>query len=555
MGLAVGADLVGKLLGGVNLADIQSLGQVSLGVVDTAAIQVTGQQHHIQQMRRAEEVGSAGALVLLTGIQCGGDNGLGIDIVLTEVGAGIAALELGLGGFDVHIVVDGVQVVIVPDRADMLLLDLHLVPLFTAVADHDGSGDFLIQVLPHHAILVLHHIEIGDVDDVVPVQGILAVNGLGVGGALDQLHVAGSLLQVALAVAVGAQVAATSIHLTGADAADGALVGLLHDYAHPALVTLKQFRIARAQILIVREESLDVVDAVLQFLILLGINAQSGLEAAHAGGFGHRDDALLVRMAQHGVLGVFLVENIVLHGVVSSFRVIVFLLVGVVLVLCIIARLALGERPTNQPIHHGFLLLGHAVHHILDVLIIAIFFLAVVGIALLVIVVLLIVGGVREGDFLGGGEDEFLLGAFAVSQIYKIDERAGVCARHNQTDLADHTMNHIAVLLFQLVGIDGQGLYIPMLDQEFGRFAALGLVEGTVGIYAICPVFQQGMSQNVGGIVVLVVPYQRDHSSITILECVLLDGPSIGADKVVSGCPAAKVTFQLHFELLPPSVL
>ena len=158
------------MLSGVNVVDIQRLSQIALGVIDTAAVQIPGQQHHIEQMGIAVEVGRSGTLVLLSGVQSGGDDGLGIDVVIAEVVRGVSALKLLLGGVHIHGVVDGVQVVIVPDRADVLLIDLVLVALLTAVADHDGHRQLLVQRLAHHAVLVLHHIEIGDVDLVIPVH-------------------------------------------------------------------------------------------------------------------------------------------------------------------------------------------------------------------------------------------------------------------------------------------------------------------------------------------------------------------------------------------------
>ena len=83
----VGAGQTLELLSGVQLVDVQRGSQISLGVVDAAAVGVAGQQHHIHQMRRAEEVGSAGTLELLAGVERGRDDRLGVDVVLAETGA------------------------------------------------------------------------------------------------------------------------------------------------------------------------------------------------------------------------------------------------------------------------------------------------------------------------------------------------------------------------------------------------------------------------------------------------------------------------------------
>ena len=212
-------------------------------------------------MRRAEQIGRAGALELLTGVQGGGDDGLGVDVVLAEVHVGAGALDLIPGGLDIHVIVDSVEVIVVPDGADVLLGDLLLVGLVTAVTDHDGDGDLLVEGHLHDAVLVVDHIEIGDVDDVVPVHGIPDVDGLGVGGALHELHVTGGSLALALLVTMGPDVVAAGIHVLGADAADRALVDLAHDHADPALVPGDELGSAGLQILVLGEQSLDVVDA------------------------------------------------------------------------------------------------------------------------------------------------------------------------------------------------------------------------------------------------------------------------------------------------------
>ena len=104
-----GAGQTLELLSSVQLVDVQRGSQISLGVVDAATVGVAGQQHHIHQMRRAEEVGSAGALELLAGVKGSRDDRLGVDVVLAETGSGAGTLKLIAGSLDVHIIVNGVE--------------------------------------------------------------------------------------------------------------------------------------------------------------------------------------------------------------------------------------------------------------------------------------------------------------------------------------------------------------------------------------------------------------------------------------------------------------
>nr|DAG09080.1 MAG TPA: hypothetical protein [Caudoviricetes sp.] len=555
MSLVINADLTLKLLGSVEIAHIQSRGQISLGVIDTAAIHITGQQHHIDQMRRTEEVGGASALILLAGIQSGGNDCLSIDVVLAEAHISLAALELCAGLLDVHIIVNGVKIVVVPNRANMILRNLHLIVGLTAVTNHDRSGNFLVQILPHSSILVLDHIEIGDIDDVVTVQGVSAVNGLRIGGTSDNTHIAGANLALALLIAVSTDIILAGVDLTGTDTADGALMNLLHNYSDPALVTGNTLRGAGTQILEIREQALNIVNTMLE-LILLSIDLHSGAQAAHALALGQIEDVHSIRMAQDIIPSILILKHIVLHGLVSSLVVFGFVF-GVFFIVVIPIGVKPFHRGADQCVQNSPLLLGHTVNHVLDGLF-------ALGILLFLVVLRLIILGlmnqrrlVRSGeerDRLIGRQNHFLLSAFAMSHIHEFDESARVCAGDDETDLTDNAVHNILVgCLLQPVGIDRQGCDVPVLHQQLGCLTTLRIIEGTIGINAVLAILQKCVAKNVGGFVVLVVPNQGNRLPITILECVMADRPSISADKIVSGSPATKVILRVHFELFPPS--
>ena len=297
-------------------------------------------------------------------------------------------------------------------------------------------------------------------------------------------------------------------------------------------------------------------------LVLLSVDLQSGLKAAHAVALGQSKNVSAVGVAQNGVLSVFVLETIVLHGLVSSLGFVRFLVGVVVIVVAPVPLALLGIQflhgRADQGIHDRSLLLGHAVHHVLDGLLILRLLLFSVVLRLVLFLAIPRAGlmnkrgllvGAEQGNGLVGGQDHLLLAAFAVGHIHKVNKGAGICPGDHQADLPDDAMRHIlAGGLLQPIGVNGQGRDVPMLDQHLSRLAGVGLVECAVGVNAVLPVLQKGVAQDVARFVVLVVPNQGNRLPVAILECVMADGSSVRADKVVPGRPATKVILQVHFE-------
>ena len=144
-----------------------------------------------------------------------------------------------------------------------------------------------------------------------------------------------------------------------------------------------------------------------------------------------------------------------------------------------------------------------------------------------------------------------------MSQIDKVDECSGISAGDHKAQLLDVTMHHISALLLQAIGKDGQGVHITVLHDQLGRLTGSGVVEGTVSVNAILAVFQQRMAQNIGRVVVLMIPDEGDGLSVAMRERITADGAAITAHKVIARRPAAEVVlkFLLHFDCCPPSVL
>ena len=151
----------------MNGANIESRGKVGLRIIDTTTVQVASEQHYIQQMRSAVQVGSAATFVVFTSIQSSCDDSFCINVVFTEVGIGVSTLKFGSGGFDINIFMDGVEISIIPDRTDVIFMDLISIAVFTTVTNQDGQSNVFFQIAAHNAIQPIDNIEFGDIDDII----------------------------------------------------------------------------------------------------------------------------------------------------------------------------------------------------------------------------------------------------------------------------------------------------------------------------------------------------------------------------------------------------
>ena len=564
LGLAVrsSTSLTLELLRRNDLTDIQSRSQITDLVIDAATIQVTGKQHDIDQMRRAVEVGSARALILLTSVQQRLDHGFCINVILAEISGSVGALKRALHAGNVDISMNGVQLVIQPDRADLILSNLTVSTNLTTIADHDSRCQLLVQIHTVDAVQVLHHIKVLNIDDVVTVKLALHIHGLRIGSSVEQLDVADITLLSALLVTLGTKsLNVTQVSLTSTDTGNRALVNLLQNLIHPTLVSGKQFRSTGTDILVLREQGFNTVDTMSQntVRILLCINVHSSTETADAVGLGHRNDACLVSMRQNlGLLLLIVVKDIVFHCVI--------LLIGFRFVVGIVLGFLFGfafESLCDKCIHDILLLLRHGIDHIsnrlLVVLLLFLVFsrLVLFGILLLFLVfrIILRFRRMRKTERHSGIDDSLIIGHFAVLQ-HRVDKRTRISTLMHQAHLANTAMQHIRTSLLKLIGVNGQSTDVTVLNKDLRNFTISGVIEKAVGVNTFLTVLKPCMTENITRTVVLMIPDQRDFNAVVILKGVPTNYSSIGTLKVVSGCPAAEITSlnrkrSTHFEIPP----
>ena len=293
-----------------------------------------------------------------------------------------------------------------------------------------------------------------------------------------------------------------------------------------------------------------------QFIItvsggLLGIDGESGPQAANAVLLGQSDDtAPGLGMHQDGIVGPILLENVVLHSIVSSFR---FVAGGI----------TLHEGPAEHVVYDPLLLIGQRVVDIADSLVLlglllggrlllrGLFLLSrgfLLGRLLLLAAI-----GMSEAQRLTSVDDGLFIALLAMSHD-GVDERSGVSPGQDKAQLPDIAVGNEIALLLELVGEDRQSVDVAVLHRLLHHLAVGGVVEVAVGIHALIPLLQDGVSQNKAGIVVEVVVDKRDFLPVIVLKRTFHDGEAVRASEVSSGCPTAEITRMLHFDCFPPSM-
>ena len=498
-------------------------------------------------MRRAVEVGSAGTLILLTSIQQRLNHGFCVNVILAEISGSVGTLKRALHAGNVDISMNGVQLVIQPNRADLILSDLTISTDLTTITDHDSRSQFLIQIHTVNTIQVLHHIEVLNIDDVVTIKLTLYIHGLRISRSVEQLNIANITLLGTLLITLGTEsLDVTQISLAGTDTGDRALMNLLQNLVYPPLVSGKQFGSTGMNILVLGEQGFNTIDAMSQntVRILLCVDVHSSTKTADAVGLSHRNDACLVSMRQNlGLLLLIVVKDIVFHCVI--------LLIGFRFVVGIILGFLFGfafESLCDKCIHDILLLLRHGIDHISNRLFIVL-------LLFLVFWIILRLRRMRKTERHSGIDDSFIVGHFAVLQ-HRINKCTGVSALMHQAHLANTSMQHIRSSLLKLIGVNGQSTDVTVLNKDLRNFTISSIIEKAVGVNTFLTVLKPCMTENITRTVVLMIPDQRDFNTVVILKGVPTNYSSIRTLKVVSGCPAAEITSlnrkrSTHFEFPP----
>ena len=501
---------------------------------------VLQQEHLGQGILGGEQGGGAGTLVLLAGAQDALDGGLVLVLHGSQTGSG-------------HLHLDGKQVCVVEHRADAVLVHLVLAGSGAAVTDQDGTGDLLVQLQAHLALQPCNDVETGDVNDVVAVHLLLLVDGGGAGGAAQQAKDL-FLLEVTLDVALGTCILLGQVSEHALEAAEGDVMHSAHHLADPGLVLVDDAgRVV--QHLVVGEQPLHVVDAVAQVGQLLTGDVRVLESRLHgAAALGTLDNSVDVADAvlQHG-LGGIIVKHILLHGRILLTVIVLFT----------------GRNRTNDCVYYFFLLLRQGVEHIRNGLFLAhVLFVRHFGFLLCCFVVGHGIAAVRTvckvfkrvalGVHAMGQAQAVLvidkgLAALVIligAVLYHlVDERTRVAACQYEAHFPDKAVFHGLTHLLQTVGIDGKSAQVAVLHASLSRPAGVRIVELGVAVYALGPVLQQTVADDIVHARVIVVVHHRHGLAVALLKGVRRDGQSIVTAGVGLRGPTAAIVIDSHFEI------
>ena len=285
-------------------------------------------------MRSNEQIRGTGALIILSCIQNGIDHGLCDDVVLTKVSRGIGSLKFFLSSCDIEINVNGVQIIIQPNRSDVIRRNLAFISVVSAITQHDCSCQLFIEHQAVDVVQVYHIVEIGDVNDIISMQRTLYVHSLRVCSSANQLEVASLLLLFSLSIAFSLKsIDVTDIYLASSDSGNRTLMNFVHYRCDPTLIVSNQLRCTRTYILVFREQkcyiaisclSKSACKSIMLKCILISIDLQCGLECSYLACLCQLKDFLLVCVRQKAlIIALVSVKNVVFHIVISSFRFII----------------------------------------------------------------------------------------------------------------------------------------------------------------------------------------------------------------------------------------
>ena len=252
------------------------------------------------------------------------------------------------------------------------------------------------------------------------------------------------------------------------------------------------------------------------------------------------DDSLHIGMAENVFLLFILIKYIMLHVFISSFRIFIIFVVF------------FFERLSNKRIHNILLFFSHRLDDVADGLFIVgflffdfIFFL--VGFVIIIFTFRRI--GMAQRKFFSSVDNSFFIRLFAVHDN-RINRRSGISASQNKTYFANITVKYIIHVLFQLICINGKSINIAMLHKKFSGLSRFRFIKLTICINTFVTILQKSVAKNVVGIVMLVVPYERNLLPIIFFECVFHNCSAIRTFKIGFCGPSTKIILHFDFYLL-----
>nr|DAN64021.1 MAG TPA: hypothetical protein [Caudoviricetes sp.] len=439
----------------------------------------------------------------------------------------------------VQSLVDRVQFIVSPDRAELLRVDLVRVPGGTAVPDQNRASELLVQHDAHFLLDEVDHTEVGGLDDVLAVELLLLVDPGRVGLPLQELEDLFDLLG-ALGVTLRSSLIRRDVGVQALDPAMREASDAAKNVTHPFRAALDKVRLVGDGSGL-REQVLDLVDAVLSGVLK---NGRAELAAVLEGRLAHGVDLL----ASHGVLqliggGVPLEDVVCQLGVL---RVRVFDVFGgrvavlsVRCGLCIVALFVVElsfRSLLHEPGHDILLLIIHRVEDVGNGLLAA-------GILRFSLVCVLNLGTKRHKRL----SFQFFTHAIRVSEVDLVDAGLRVGTHQYERHLDELAVHDSGALLLKILGVDRKRIEVAVLHQLAGGVGSWGVVECAESVHTVIAVLELSSAEDVLHGLASMLPHQRKRGAILVLECARRNRSTIRAQNIGPSGISRKVWF--HFDL------
>ena len=209
---------------------------------------------------------------------------------------------------------DGVQIIILPNRTNVLLVDLIIRRTQTTVPNQSSSGNFLIKHHTHFGFEPSNNIKISDINYIITVQLLLFIDSGRSSSTLQQSEYF-ILLQIALDVTFSPGIILCNIGQNRFNTGEGSVMDGVHNLLNPSHISLNELR-GICNILCIREQIVNLLDTVCENTILkASITFSVGEDSFHVG------------MTKNIILIIFVVKYIVFHSFISSFRIIIIVVI------------------------------------------------------------------------------------------------------------------------------------------------------------------------------------------------------------------------------------
>ena len=221
--------------------------------------------------------------------------------------------------------------------------------------------------------------------------------------------------------------------------------------------------------------------------------------------------------------------------------------------------LSVVDGLTNERIHNRFLLFSHRIDNFLNRFIARIFllFLDIFGLGFFFFLVhssflrMLKLTALIKAD----GTIVNLSGhpVFIGVRNDFLNESTRISASEDETYFSNHTMNNIGTNLLKLIGYNRHAIDVAMLKHLLCTLRFRIAIKDAIGPDALRTILKQRMTQNIVRVIVLMIPDQRNFSTIVIFKSIFTNRSTISTKNIVHGRPTRKIVLKFrHFDCFPP---